>query len=381
MAHIHTYYFYDGKSGSSLVTTSMRNPALLYSPAIKSVFGSRALRGPLFSFWTHFPDADMDAERLAEKTVALQNEYDLDLVKTAPNGMYAVEDFGVEIDFSQVSLGGVARLVSTPYRTAADWAGLPEPDIFKGALGRELHSLKLVRAALPNVPIVFTVFSPITVAAKLSGGAVHGHIKAGEGAAVHEALRRLTRLTIHYARAALAAGADGIFFAHQDTSRHLLGHDAFSEYVAPYDVEVLTAAMAGRFNVLHLHGKSIRFRELQDYPVHAVNWHSWETLPSVSAGALTSGKCVVGGIDRRSITNNDVPAIAEQIAAAIGTMAAIGDLLLAPSCTIRAGFDPATIRSMRDLARNQALLPREGLQSIPAIQEDAGPRNENVRLG
>lgn len=301
----------------------------------------------------------MDAERLAEATVLLQREFDVDIIKTSPNGMYAVEDFGVGIDFSQVPLGGVARIVSTPFETVSDWARLPDADFTRGALGRELRSLRMVRDALPGVPLIFTLFSPMTIAAKLSRGRIHRQILEGTGrAAIHAALARLAKMMQAYAGAALEAGADGIFFAHQDTGRDLQSYDAFSEYVVPYDIEVLTGATKARFNILHIHGDHIRFRELQDYPVHAINWHSWETTPSVAAGALTARKCVVGGIDRRSITNNDVPAIRRQIAESIAAMDGVGDLVVAPSCTIRAGFEPATIRAMRDFVRSpEALRP------------------------
>jgi uroporphyrinogen decarboxylase len=346
---------------------------LKYSKAIGEVFGDRADRGPLFSFWTHFPQDDLDAGRLAEATVKLQHDFDCDIVKTSPNGMYAVEDLGVEIDFSEVPLGGVARIVSTPYERVEDWDKLPEGDFGKGALVRELRSLRLVREALPDVPIVFTLFSPMTIAAKLSRGRIHGQIAEGSGGRpIHAALARLARTMAAYARAALDAGADGIFLAHQDTGRHLLSYDAFSEYVAPYDIEVLAGAAAGRFNVLHIHGDRIRFRELQDYPVQAINWHSWETLPGLSAGALSSRKCVLGGIDRRSVTGNDIPAIRRQIAAAVTAMADVGDLILAPSCTIRAGFDPATIEAMRDFIRNPAALQQECGAAIQPVAERVG---------
>jgi uroporphyrinogen decarboxylase len=345
---------------------------LKYSNAIGDVFGKRADRGPLFTFWTHFPADDLDADRLAEATIRLQREFDCDMVKTAPNGMYAVEDLGVDIDFSEVPLGGVARIVSTPYERVEDWAKLPEGDMGKGALARELRSLRLVRAALPDVPIIFTIFSPMTIAAKLSRGRIHSQIAEGaDRQLIHAALARLAQTTSAYARAALEAGADGVFLAHQDTGPHLLSYDAFSEYVAPYDIEVLAAASQARFNVLHLHGDGIRFRELRDYPVHAVNWHSWETLPGLKAGALTSGKCVLGGIDRRSVTDNDIPAIRRQMAEAVTTMAGTGDLVLAPSCTIRAGFDAGTITAMRDFIRDPEALRKE-CQAVQPVAGQAG---------
>lgn len=320
------------------------------SNIIQNVFGSRSEAGPLFSFWTHFPEDDMSAERQAKATINLQRDYDLDLVKTAPNGMYAVEDFGLEIDFSQVPLGGVARIVSTPFQQVSDWGKLAEPDIEKGAFAREISALRMIREALPDVPIVFTIFSPMTIAAKLSQGRIHQQIREDEGThEIHAALRRLADAMRAYASNAIAAGADGLFFAHQDTGAHLFSLEDFNAYVAPYDIEVLAGAAAARFNVLHIHGEQIRFRELQDYPVHALNWHSWETLPTLAAGAISSGKCVVGGIDRRSVTENDLPAIREQITSSLATVGDRGQLILAPSCTVRAGFDPATITAMRDI--------------------------------
>lgn len=355
MAGILTQYFRDGCDS---VTVSHTGPpgrtVLNYSQAIKGVFGNRAANGVMFSFWTHFPQRDLDAECLALATVELQREFDLDLVKTAPNGMYAAEDFGLEIDFSDVPRGGVARVRSTPFQRVEDWEALPEVDIGKGALARELNSLRMVREALPDVPIVFTVFSPMTIAAKLSQGRIHGQIAEGAGrATIHRALERIALLTRDYGQAAISAGADGLFFAHQDTGRNLLSYDAFSEYVAPYDMEVLAGAATGRFNVLHIHGDHIRFREVQDYPVHAMNWHSWETLPSIGSGALTSGKCVLGGVDRRSVIANDVPSIQRQISAALSAIDGVGDLIVAPSCTVGAGYDPDTVRAIRDFVRNR----------------------------
>jgi uroporphyrinogen decarboxylase len=329
---------------------------LEYSQAIRNVFCNRAGNGAMFSFWTHFPYDDLDAGRLAQATVKLQRDLDLDLIKTAPNGMYAVEDFGLEIDFSEVPRGGRARIQFTPFQRVEDWQALPEADIGKGALARELRSLRMVREALPDVPIVFTLFSPMTIAAKLSQGRIHGQIAEGTGReTIHRTLGRLASLMHAYGKAAIEAGADGLFFAHQDTGRDLLSYDSFSEFVAPYDIEVLAGVASARFNVLHIHGNNIRFREMQYYPVHAMNWHCWETLPSVAGGALTSGKCVLGGVDRRSVRANDIPSVRRQISAALAAMDGVGDLIVAPSCTVGAGFDPATALAMRDFVRSHSV--------------------------
>jgi uroporphyrinogen decarboxylase len=327
-----------------------------YGEQITRAFGTRANKWPMFSFWSHFPEADMDADLLAETTVNFQREYDLDFVKTAPNGMYAIEDLGVTIDVSKVAMGGVAQIVATPFETPTAWYNLPEADISRGALARELRSLRLIRAALPDVPIIFTIFSPMTLAAKLSRGKIYTQIAQRISIdAVHFALRRLAHGVRTYARTVIEAGADGVFFAHQDTGRHLLSYDDFQEFVAPYDVEALLGAQTGRFNILHVHGEQIRFHEVKDYPVHALNWHHWETRPSAAAGMLASGKCVVGGIDRWSITRNDVAALRNQIIRTIEEVGQFGDLILAPSCTIRAGFSSDTLHAVQHFIRSLAV--------------------------
>lgn len=324
-----------------------------YGEAIRDVFRARIGAAPLFSFWSHFPQDDLDAGRLAEATAAFQREFDLDFVKTSPNGMYCVEDYGVTVDVSDVAKGGVSRLTDTPYDSPEAWHKLPEVDISRGALGREIASLRQLRAAMPDVPIVFTVFSPMTIAAKLSQGRIHAQIREKVALdAVRAGLTRIARNTAAYIRAVLDEGADGIFFAHQDTGRNLLGYDDFCEFVVPYDLEALLGAREGRFNVLHLHGDQIRFRAVQDYPVHALNWHNWETHPSVAAGLQSSGKCIVGGIDRWSITQNDVAAVRDQISATLAAVDRTGDLIIAPSCAIRAGFSAETMHSVRDFVRS-----------------------------
>ncbi len=344
---------------------------------IQDVFRSRESNTPLFSFWTHFPDDDLDPGRLAEATVRLQKEFNLDFVKTAPNGMYAVEDYGLEIDFSEVFSGGVARVASTPFETVEDWAKLPSLDIFSGALERELRSLRQVRASLPDVPVIFTIFSPMTIAAKLSRGRIHQHIVNGrDPTLIHAALGRIADTASRYAAAAIDAGADGIFFAHQDTGPNLLSHDDFSAYVAPYDHEALAGAWRGSLNILHLHGESIRFRELLDYPVQAINWHSWETLPTITAGMLASRKCIVGGIDRRSVTANDIAAIEQQILSVFEATQGLSEVIFTPSCTIRAGFRPETLHAIRAIVKEklpQRLQSRQSDVVTPPQVTQSGP--------
>ena len=97
-----------------------------------------------YSFWTHLPGIDLDPERLAEETYKFYRTYDVDFIKTMNNGMYAIEDFGCEIDYSEVLKGGVAHVVKTPIHQAEDWYKLSVCPVDKGSLARELKSLALL---------------------------------------------------------------------------------------------------------------------------------------------------------------------------------------------------------------------------------------------
>ena len=77
-----------------------------------------------FSFWTHLPEADHDAELIAEATYEFYKKYDLDFIKMMNSGMYSVEDYGVKIDASEVKSGGVSKVIETPIKQYEDWAKL-----------------------------------------------------------------------------------------------------------------------------------------------------------------------------------------------------------------------------------------------------------------
>ena len=77
-----------------------------------------------YSFWTHMPGTDLDPEAISQKTYEFYKKYDFDFVKTMNNGMYAIEDFGCTVDYSEIVKGGVAKVVSTPISCAADWRHL-----------------------------------------------------------------------------------------------------------------------------------------------------------------------------------------------------------------------------------------------------------------
>ena len=293
-----------------------------------------------YSFWTHLPGIDLDPERLAEETYKFYRTYDVDFIKTMNNGMYAIEDFGCEIDYSEVLKGGVAHVVKTPIHQAEDWYKLSVCPVDKGSLARELKSLALLleKTKQEDVPVIFTVFSPITTANKLSGGTLRQYLADGHGEAVHHALKIITETTCQVAKRAIELGADGIFFAAQSSTYDFMTAEEYEVYGVPYDMEVLEAAKDGWMNTIHAHGPNIMLELLKNYPVDVFNWHAWETYPAVDEASLVTGKCLMGGLNRTDITQCNRNAIRHQIFECFKMMKGRGQILT-PGCVIRYPLD------------------------------------------
>lgn len=301
-----------------------------------------------YSLWTHFPGIDLDPVLLAEKTYEFYQTYDVDFIKTMNNGMYAIEDFGCTVDYSDIETGGVARLVSTPVQAPEDWLSLKVCPVSEGSLKRELSSLKLLldKVKADDVPVLFTVFSPITTADKLSGKTMLSHIREGHGDKVKKALEVIAETTAALAREAVRLGASGIFFASQMSSYNLMTEEEYREYGRPYDLQVLEASKDGWFNTLHAHGTQIMFELLKDYPVSVFNWHAWETLPNLDEAFCLTGKCLMGGLERMDITSRNRNAVQHQIFESFKQLKGRHQILT-PGCVIRYPLDREMLNFVR----------------------------------
>ena len=293
-----------------------------------------------YSFWTHMPGLDLDPEAIAQKTYEFYKKYDFDFVKTMNNGMYAIEDFGCKVDYSEIVKGGVAKVISTPIHCRKDWDKLAVCPCTQGSNARELRHLSLVLDKLEGeeVPVIFTAFTPITIANKICGGKLMSYIEDGGADNVKYALEVITQTTEQLVSAAIDLGADGIFLASQMSSYDKCTVDQYLEYGKPYDLRVLDAAKDGWMNTIHCHGENIIFEILKDYPVQVFNWHVWETLPDLDEAYALTGKCLMGGLNRSDITKGNKGAVQNQIFQCFKQMNGMHQILT-PGCVIRYPLD------------------------------------------
>ena len=301
-----------------------------------------------YAFWTHLPGIDLDAEKLAETTYNFYKKYDIDFIKTMNNGMYPIESWGGEVDFSGILTGGVAKLVNSPISCVDDWKKISPANINEGSFARELKSLDLLlKKVKGEAPVIFTVFSPLTIANKLSKNKVLEHIEQGGGEVIHQALSAIAQTMAAMAAKAIDMGAAGVFFASQTSSYDVTTAKVYREYGKKYDVEVIKAASAGWLNTLHAHGGNIIFEILKDYPVDVFNWHAWETLPGLEEARDLTGKCLMGGLKRFDITEGNRNEIGDQIYNCIKLLKKHKHILT-PGCVIRYPLDEEMLRYIKE---------------------------------
>lgn len=320
---------------------------------VRAALAGETVPRPPYAFWTHFPEIDLDPEALARETLGFVRATRADFVKAMPNGLYAVEDWGVRPDFSEIAKGGAAKVVASPIAAPEDWRKVRRLDPGTGALGRELRHLSLLVAALGrDVPVLATVFSPVTIAKKVSGGAFAAHARS-HPALVRSALDEIAATTAAFAARAIAIGCAGVFFAVQDASASG-GESAWRALGRDHDLAALEGARGGWFNAIHMHGDDVLFDVLAGYPVHALNWHVGETPPTIADYRAAGGRRpVLGGLRRTPITTRNRQAIDADIDAALAVDGGRG-LLLSPGCVIRHPVDLDVLRAIATRLRGEA---------------------------
>jgi uroporphyrinogen decarboxylase len=315
---------------------------------------SAAIRGeetdrPLVALWRHFPTDDLDPEQLALSAVAFQTQYDWDFIKLTPTSSYSVEDWGCHVAY-RGHPEGTSEYITRPIQSPQDWARLQPLYPHGGALGQQLACIRRARElAGPDIPIIETIFSPISQAKNLIGGGMEiVHLRRHRVELQH-ALEVIAATTARFVQAALEAGADGIFYAMQRASADFLSEAEYREVCRPLDLLVLDAAQGASFNLLHLHGLDTYFDVVADYPAHALNWHDRDTGPSLAEGARRFPGLVVGGLSQRDMVEGTPQSVSELAREAIEALHG-RRLCLSTGCVMQTVTPWGNIRALRAVA-------------------------------
>jgi uroporphyrinogen decarboxylase len=298
--------------------------------------GEAVDRVPL-SFWMHHFVAENSVKEFVAETLRLARRFGWDYLKPQSRAQCFAEAWGLRYEPSRERAVPYTR-THAPCADARALGRLQPADPAAGALGEQLEALRQIRAGVgPDTPILWTVFAPMMVVPYLlPGGAEQALAIAREDpSALEAALAAIAHTLAGYTALALAAGADGLFYATNVARRDLLTAAECRRFQRPWDRQILAAAAPGSFNALHVCGAGVHFDEFADYPVHAVSWAVGDgSNPSLADGRRRTGRAVMGGLPAKPIIATLPPeAVAARARSAVRETGGRG-LLLGPDCSI-----------------------------------------------
>jgi uroporphyrinogen decarboxylase len=250
------------------------------------------------ALWRHSPVDDQTPGGLAAATLHFQRTYDFDLVKVTPASSYSAKDLGVDDEW-RGDAEGTRVYTRTVINFPEDWEQLPVIDPAKEHQAAMLACLDLLVKELGSqVPVLQTIFNPLSVAKHLAGGSkLIVHMRQYPDA-VHAGLKSITESIRLFIKAATKTGIAGLFCASQHARWGLLSEQEYREFGREYDLQVLNDLPGLWLNILHLHGSDVMFDLLADYPVQVINWHDRETPPTLADGQSRFSGVVCGGLER-----------------------------------------------------------------------------------
>ncbi len=301
-----------------------------------------------YAVWRHFPQVDRNPAGLAQATLRFQERYGSDFIKITPAGGYAVEAWGC-VEGTDVRPDGHRPCASCAVTSAGDWRKIRPLDP-ASAPGYSMHVETIIRMGfdrrIGDAPVVPTLFSPLSLARKLSGDRLRVDLKENPGD-VRDALEAITDTLIRFAALALDEGMTGIFYSIQAASRKMHSEAEYAEFGEPYDRRFLES-IEGRshLTIIHCHGEDLMFERLARLPGHAWNWDDRLTPPALGQAKAQVPGAVIGGLNQWATLRDGTPeASAGEATDAVRQTDGRG-LIVGPGCVLPMNTPDANVAAV-----------------------------------
>lgn len=311
---------------------------------IRAMVEKKEVDRPGVSAWKHFHEEDRVIPDMVKRTIAFEEQNQWDFVKVMANGVYVQEQYGADIRWSRDGIEfptTLRRVVNSP----RGFRELKSVDVKTGPIHREVEVVKrLIAHYGGKVPVVATVFTPLTYAQELYNGFQNPYpfidLVRYYGEDLKEGLKVLTDLTYRIIDEFVKAGADGIFYSTQFGNNLQMTPELYDEFGVPSDLQAFEPAVGKSwFNILHIHGNTeLFFDKFLEYPLEAFNWQSTVTNVSLADAVKKTDKILIGGIDCDhdfcvADRNQLQEQILQKVRAAVDAVPA-NRLIIAPGCAL-----------------------------------------------
>ncbi len=281
--------------------------------------------------WYHMPLVDRNVEDFVRELIVSTDVNHWDFIKIMTNGHYYTEAFGGEICFSTDNTKWYGEIERYPIVTAEDAAGLPVLGRNNPVFLREVEILKRLKEHYKDeIPILATIFSPLTAVQECAGCLDPGPVKKmmrENPEALHKALEAAVLSNMNFLDMLFEEGVDGIFLANQYSMEHILTDEQYEEFCIPYEKRVVEYCKEKTwFNMAHIHGnRNLRMEPYYAYGDDEIQALNWENCPkdvpqkeirSIREVKARTQKIIISGIDQMNDTvseKNDRAAVKDLI--------------------------------------------------------------------
>ncbi len=292
----------------------------------------RADRIPITA-WRHFPGFD-DSEALARVHLAFQMRYAFDVMVFTPTYAYTAEPWGFQRG-SAVDEHGLPEDPERPFVDVETWPHMRAQAAGCPPFHEVLRGLRLVRRNLQeDVPILVTVYGPLTTARFLRGDRIRkdieGLIAGTDDAGLGSAVTVLSNVIRAFLEAALEI-ADGVYYISYFTCTECTDNAATAAEAMDYDLAPLIG-LSDRDKLLglHMHGHDLLFDDVIEYPIDLFNWHDRWAKPSLRDARMKTDALLMGGINEADTMHRETAAaVSLQIGDAVSQVDGKG-LVIAP---------------------------------------------------
>jgi uroporphyrinogen decarboxylase len=273
---------------------------------------------PPFSAWHHFHLEKQPPEVFAKATIEFHQQTGTDLVKVMSDFPYPAGS------------GNLGRL-----------------QVEASPFPAQLRALELIRDGIGSDNyFVETIFSPWSVAEKLSSREEVLGLKTNDPQKLIDVLEIITRSEINHARLAINAGARGIFLAIQNANPEILSEDDYAKFSEPFDKLILSSVSTAPLNVLHLHGAHVYWQRFtRGWAATGINYSSASSTVPISEVRAEYSGVILGGIDESNFPNLSGDELRQQ--AKTAWQQAGKQFVLTPGCSVPDDTSAASVRRLR----------------------------------
>jgi len=262
---------------------------------VRRALDGREVDRPPYTYWYHFLDEKLPAERHAASTLEFTRRFDTDLVKV-------MSDY--------------------PFR---EEAANPFPEQVKAL---EIIARELAGKAL----FVETIFQPFNQVEKTSSPEKVKELLRANPQALLDRMEFVAKAEASHARLALKAGAAGIFLAISNANDGYLTREEYRKFSEPFDRMVLDAVKGAELNILHIHGPKPYLDLFYDWPARAIQHSTAATGISFRVARQSYRGVLMGGVDEvrfKELTPDQMRAQIRTARAEAGAK-----WILAPGCSV-----------------------------------------------